>query len=467
MARQRFDTAPEFNVDQDSVVIRQAVGSAASILEVLDESATPVFTIHNSGEISMPSVLSVGGVSSSEMSHLSGVSSNIQTQLNTKAPSAAPTFTGSVTLPSTTSIGLVSSTEISYLDGVTSSIQSQIDTKAPSATPTFTGPVTLPATTSIGPVSAVEIGYIDGVTSAIQTQINAKAPLASPTFTGTVTLPSDTSIGNVSSTEIGYVDGVTSSIQTQLNSKAPTANPSFTGNATFDTNTLFVDGTNDVVGVGTTSPSTGQYGDFGMDVYGRIRIRGGKSGSTSGIALGTANPTANYYNTAAFMGMEGSGDNSGVGFWHHSAWRLLVDTAGRMTTPYQPFFYAQHAGGNTTYTGIWNPSTVRINNGSYYNTGNGRFTPGAAGYVLCSFSSLINTPLVNSHFYVYFTVNGAERTVRVHTDYAHQRSYEPITNTAIVYVGASDFVECYVVCQESAAVYGSPWGGGLMYAFLG
>lgn len=35
----------------------------------------------------------------------------------------------------------------------------------------------------------------------------------------------------------------------------PAANPIFTGNATFDTNTLYVDGTNNRVGIGTTSPS--------------------------------------------------------------------------------------------------------------------------------------------------------------------------------------------------------------------
>lgn len=43
----------------------------------------------------------------------------------------SPTVTGTTTLPSTTSIGTVSSTEISYLDGVTSSIQTQIDTNTP------------------------------------------------------------------------------------------------------------------------------------------------------------------------------------------------------------------------------------------------------------------------------------------------------------------------------------------------
>jgi hypothetical protein len=46
------------------------------------------------------------------------------------APTASPTFTGTVTLPSATSIGTVTSTEIGYLDGVTSLIQTQLDTKA-------------------------------------------------------------------------------------------------------------------------------------------------------------------------------------------------------------------------------------------------------------------------------------------------------------------------------------------------
>lgn len=40
---------------------------------------------------------------------------------------ASPTFTGTVVLPSSTSIGSVSSTEIGYLDGVTSSVQTQIN----------------------------------------------------------------------------------------------------------------------------------------------------------------------------------------------------------------------------------------------------------------------------------------------------------------------------------------------------
>ena len=91
-------------------------------------------------------------------------------------------------------IGNVSNTELQYLNGVTSAIQTQIDTKSPSASPTFTGTVVLPATTSIGDVDGTELGYVNGVSSNIQTQLDAKAAAASyaalsgAAFTGNVQL---------------------------------------------------------------------------------------------------------------------------------------------------------------------------------------------------------------------------------------------------------------------------------------
>ena len=60
----------------------------------------------------------------------SSTATGLQWVTPTYASTVSPTFTGTVTLPSTTSIGNVSNTEISYLDGVTSAIQTQIDTKA-------------------------------------------------------------------------------------------------------------------------------------------------------------------------------------------------------------------------------------------------------------------------------------------------------------------------------------------------
>lgn len=116
-----------------------------------------------------------------------------------KANIASPTFTGTVTVPTPFTIGAVSmtatGTELNYVVGVTSAIQTQINTKAPTASPTFTGTVTIPTPFTLGATSVTptgtELNYVDGVTSSIQTQLDAKAPLASPTFTGTVAMNGD------------------------------------------------------------------------------------------------------------------------------------------------------------------------------------------------------------------------------------------------------------------------------------
>jgi hypothetical protein len=96
----------------------------------------------------------------------------------------------------------ISPTELSYLDTVSSNIQTQLNAKAPTAGPTFTGTVVLPSTTSIGTVSDTEIGYLDGVTSAIQTQLNAK-------IDGTMTANylAKASDSNTVSASIVYDDG--------------------------------------------------------------------------------------------------------------------------------------------------------------------------------------------------------------------------------------------------------------------
>lgn len=94
--------------------------------------------------------------------------------------------------------GSVSSTEFQYLGNVTSDIQTQIDSKAPTASPTFTGTITTPLTASRAVVTgasselasatttATEIGYVSGVTSAIQTQLDEKVAKATLTTKGDI-----------------------------------------------------------------------------------------------------------------------------------------------------------------------------------------------------------------------------------------------------------------------------------------
>jgi hypothetical protein len=232
---------------------------------------------------------------------INGSISDLETE---KAPLADPTFTGTVVLPNTTSIGDVSSTEIGYVNGVTSAIQTQLDSKLASATasttyatlegPTFTGTVVLPSTTSIGTVDATEIGYLNDVTSSIQTQLNAKAPTADPTFTGTVAGVTKTHVG------LGNVDNtsdankpVSTATQTALNAKASLAGATFTGDVTVETDltiegNLTVSGTTttiDVTDLSVSDPliylAAGQYAEDVLDVgfLAATGVVGGTEGS--------------------------------------------------------------------------------------------------------------------------------------------------------------------------------------------
>ena len=78
-----------------------------------------------------------------------------------------------------------SSTELNHLVGVTSGVQSQINAKGEIAGQTWTGTHSFPNTTTVGPLTPTIQGYLSTATSPIQAQINSKAAKAGDTYTGT------------------------------------------------------------------------------------------------------------------------------------------------------------------------------------------------------------------------------------------------------------------------------------------
>jgi len=155
----------------------------------------------------------------------------------------------------------VTATEINYLNGVTSAIQTQINTKAStselsthasdttaihgisdtSLLVTTTGAQTLTNKTITSPSGLVKsdvgLGNVDNtsdaskpVSTAAQTALDLKAPLANPTFTGTVSGITKTMVG------LGSVDNtadtakpVSTAQQTALDLKANLSGATFTG----------------------------------------------------------------------------------------------------------------------------------------------------------------------------------------------------------------------------------------------
>ena len=120
------------------VVVNADVSSSAAIAfsKMADLTASRALVSDGSGDVS------VSAVTSTEVGYLDGVSSAIQTQLDAKQA----TITGSATTIDTESLTAsravisnssqkiavsdVTDTELGYLDGVTSAIQTQMDTKA-------------------------------------------------------------------------------------------------------------------------------------------------------------------------------------------------------------------------------------------------------------------------------------------------------------------------------------------------
>lgn len=83
----------------------------------------------------------------------------------------------------------ISDTEISYLDGVTSLIQNQLDSKAPTSSPTFTGNVSGITKSMVGLVNVDNTSDLDKpISNATQESLDLKSNIASPTFTGNVNI---------------------------------------------------------------------------------------------------------------------------------------------------------------------------------------------------------------------------------------------------------------------------------------
>ena len=234
---------------QHTGLVRDATDGRWKLFEGIEAEPTTTvnFSTWTGATLELGTILAdsitVGNVTNTEFGYLDGVTSSIQTQINSKAASSDiaelaqdaiggivgsgilySDSTPSLTLDSTVvqlRVSGITDTEIGYLDGVTSAIQTQIDAKSPIASPTFTGTVSGITKSMVGLGNVDNVSDVDKpISSYTQSALDLKAPLYNPTFTGTVILPSGTSIASVSGTEISYLDGVTSAIQTQLNDKA-------------------------------------------------------------------------------------------------------------------------------------------------------------------------------------------------------------------------------------------------------
>lgn len=124
---------------QNQINSKSASGHTHLLANVTDVTAT-------SSEVN---VLDGVTATTSEINYLSGVTSSIQTQINAKASSTHTHLVADVTdiTASASELNILdgatlTTTELNYVDGVTSAIQTQLNAKAPLAAPAITGNAT-------------------------------------------------------------------------------------------------------------------------------------------------------------------------------------------------------------------------------------------------------------------------------------------------------------------------------------
>ena len=293
-------TASATAFSSNTVSIATAIGSGVIVDADVNSSAALAFSkmanlttaralvSDGSGDVS------VSAVTATEVGYLDGVSSAIQTQMDTKAPLAGGTFTGNVTLDgantnilggtllitsntkfhtggvtfkgqalddrfsntaqlantnsaisnlntnllaTNTAIRLVDSQRLantnSYIGAVVTSLNQRL---GETATVALTGDVTASATAFSSNTVSITTAIGSGV--IVNADVSGSAALAfskMANLTASRALVSDgsgdVSASAVTSTEVGYLDGVSSAIQTQMDTKLASANVDVTAGA--------------------------------------------------------------------------------------------------------------------------------------------------------------------------------------------------------------------------------------------
>ena len=322
------------------------------------------------------------------------------------------------------------STELNYVDGVTSAIQTQLDGKVAKAGDTMTGNLSLgdSVKAQFGASDDLQI-YHDGDNSyiaengtgnlylkashlvlsnsaganylvaysggSVNLYNNNQAKLATTStgidVTGTVTLGDSHVIGNDQYDNLTLLPSTGENLVYQT----PSQHIWRVGATTVDngTDAMRIDSSGKV-GIGTSSPSED------------LTIAGTKSGNSVTDAIidfGILNSNG-HSKKAQIKSILTSDVSSELIFsttaTHSFAERMRIDSAGRVTMPYQPAFRAENTGDFSLITnvaissqGTW---AAYLNRGSVCNTSNGRFTVPVSGVYWISFGITMSSTNTNA-----------------------------------------------------------------------
>lgn len=137
--------------------------------------------------------------------------------------------------------------------------------------------------------------------------------------------------------------------------------------------------------------------------------------------------------------------------------RLIIDNAGRVTTPSQPAFDAYYTNNNTWTIGASNTlvfNATTFNQGGHYSTSNGRFTAPVSGVYHFTFYSIMIGNYTNADLDLYVNGvrgNGTDRHFTIDTG----SNWNTISGANTRYLNAGDYVTLFT--RSGASFHGGYW----------
>jgi hypothetical protein len=263
---------------------------------------------------------------------------------------------------------------------------------------------------------------------------------------------------SVTLTEAAQVGDVVRLVAWGTFSTSNLVSPNYTGTLT---------GGTDVVNIGSGQvykDASGKVGISTTSPLGKLEVKNGYSWFTapstdSAVIIhhdGTLGTVQTSYNS--------TGSYTPLTFKTSEVERMRIDSAGRVTKPYQPVFSATRTAGDVATSSTLIANTELINNGNHYNYTNGRFTAPVAGMYAFHVYFMSNASSNNDAISVAFYKNGVQYPNSVPYSRANGETYQGMAGHVIVPLNAGDYIE--VKNTGSVGLYGQGTGHNAFSGYL-
>jgi hypothetical protein len=211
-------------------------------------------------------------------------------------------------------------------------------------------------------------------------------------------------------------------------------------------------GTDQNVGVGTTSPLA------------RLHVDSGSAGELQRYNSSNTAPYVPWYisgtrkayqqwDSAYGWILDSEAASTGILFRTQNIERMRISSAGYVTQPYQPMVVARASGNITPAAGLTAVpfTSTDINISSSFNTSTYIFTAPVAGYYLLSANITFNSAVASAYCGPVYYKNGGI-LLATYTNHV-ANNYSQGVSTFIVLLAASDTIQLYVDNQAASNAY--------------